>query len=233
MNTYNLTVGGNYVSYGGYAISFSSSIPAKTIRFDFKYDHFDPTTLVDYGGIGATWTHVEADVYDFYYNDANWGYRHWGQIGASGGLFDTYAYYSGSTTVLPLSEHKYDIIDMNLDGVTNVSSLTTPAWQVQNIFSIRNSGSVTSFTYFLGNQYHNLAYTSIPLFDTSSAIYVRGMLENAKYVETGALTLYQQMSTQATPPTLTTDCFKNCGVFTTTGAAELAQIPTSWGGTMS
>ena len=43
--------------------------------------------------------------------------------------------------------------------------------------------------------------------------------------------MYQQMSTQATPPTSYTDTFKNCGRDTTTGAAELAQIPESWGGT--
>lgn len=52
-------------------------------------------------------------------------------------------------------------------------------------------------------------------------------------VESGALALYQQMSTQATPPSITSHCFTNCSSQTVTGAQELAQIPTSWGGTMA
>jgi hypothetical protein len=40
--------------------------------------------------------------------------------------------------------------------------------------------------------------------------------------------LYNQMSTQANPHTSTTRCFANCGSNTTSGAAELAQIPSGW-----
>ena len=209
-------------------------IPAKTMRFDFKYDHFDPTTLSDRGGIGATWTHVEDDVYDFYYNSTNWGKRTWPNTGGgSGGLFNTYGYKKGSSYVYPMTQHQFDLIDMNLEGVTDVSELIGSAWQVQNIFSIRNSGSVTNFNTFLAHNRRNVSYTSIPLFDTSSAVDVGNMCLNAVSVTTGALALYTQMSTQANPPTTTTNCFRNCGKNTTTGAAELAQIPTTWGGTMS
>jgi hypothetical protein len=74
---------------------------------------------------------------------------------------------------------------------------------------------------------------AVPLFDTSSAVDVNSMFYGCLNVESGALALYQQMSTQVAPPMSYTDCFKNCGANTTTGAAELAQIPTSWGGTMS
>jgi len=47
-------------------------------------------------------------------------------------------------------------------------------------------------------------------------------------VESGALALYQQASTQATPPAYHHYTFYRCGRDTTTGAAELAQIPSSW-----
>jgi hypothetical protein len=57
------------------------------------------------------------------------------------------------------------------------------------------------------------------------------MLQNCYKVETGALALYQQASTQATPPSKHDSTFWNCGRDTVTGAAELAQIPSSWGGT--
>lgn len=72
---------------------------------------------------------------------------------------------------------------------------------------------------------------TVPLLNTSSATSVVHMFSGCTSVQSGALALYQQMSSQATPPSVYQDCFTNCGASTTTGAAELAQIPTSWGGT--
>lgn len=55
------------------------------------------------------------------------------------------------------------------------------------------------------------------------------MFENCYKIEFGALDLYNTMS--AIPGfTYHTDTFKNCGRDTTVGAAELQQIPASWGG---
>lgn len=73
--------------------------------------------------------------------------------------------------------------------------------------------------------------TSIPLFDLSSAVNTSNMFSGCSNVETGALALYQQVSTQTNPPTTHPGMFA-CGYNTVTGAAERAQIPTSWGGTM-
>ena len=75
------------------------------------------------------------------------------------------------------------------------------------------------------------ALTAIPLFDTSSATNVDQAFLSCENVEHGALALYQQMSTQATPPSSHMNAFGSCGSNTATGAAELAQIPKSWGGT--
>lgn len=58
------------------------------------------------------------------------------------------------------------------------------------------------------------------------------MFYNCTQVQSGALALYQQASTQTTPPTIYENAFWQCGSNTTTGAAELAQIPVAWGGTM-
>jgi len=54
------------------------------------------------------------------------------------------------------------------------------------------------------------------------------MFYNCYKVESGALALYQQASTQATPPSSHSGTFSNCGRDTVTGAAELAQIPSNW-----
>lgn len=75
------------------------------------------------------------------------------------------------------------------------------------------------------------ALKSVPLFDTSSAVHMVETFYNCYNVESGALALYQQASTQATPPRDHDRCFTNCGRDTVTGAAELAQIDIYWGGT--
>lgn len=74
------------------------------------------------------------------------------------------------------------------------------------------------------------ALTNVPLFNTSSCQSMGYTFNGCYSVESGALALYQQASGQATPPSHS-NCFKNCGRDTVTGAAELAQIPTDWGGT--
>ena len=229
-------------TYNGKRISLSSgkvlgkkALPAlapRSMRFDFKYDHFNPITdMPDLSGSGLIWTHVANDVYDFHYDNANWGYRK--TAFGNGGLFNLYGYQSGSGNVLPMTKHQFDVLDMDMTGVTDVSYLFNSAWSVQNIFSIRNTSAVTNFNFFIGHGGRIIAIPSIPLFDTSSAADVSYMFRNTGYVESGALALYQQMANQATPPSSHQGCFRDCGAGTTTGAAELAQIPTSWGGTMA
>jgi surface protein len=73
--------------------------------------------------------------------------------------------------------------------------------------------------------------TTVPLFDTSSATDMQGMLYLSSNVRSGALALYRQASTQAVPPVNHNKTFSYCGSNTTSGRAELAQIPADWGGT--
>ena len=74
---------------------------------------------------------------------------------------------------------------------------------------------------------------AVPLYNTVNANNVAHMFRHCYYVESGALALYTQMANQTVIPTSHQYCFENCGSRTTTGQAELAQIPTSWGGTMA
>ena len=68
---------------------------------------------------------------------------------------------------------------------------------------------------------------SIPLLSTSSVTNMNGAFEDCTAVESGALSLYQQASSQATVPSHTRT-FRNCGSGNTSGSAELAQIPSDW-----
>ena len=70
--------------------------------------------------------------------------------------------------------------------------------------------------------------TAVPLYDTSSCTNMAMMFMGCKKVESGALALYRQASSQAVPPSTYYSCFEACGSDTQTGSAELAQIPDDW-----
>lgn len=98
-----------------------------------------------------------------------------------------------------------------------------------------NCASLTSVALFDTSKVTNMigmfsmcvALTSIPLFDTSNALNMSDMFYACYAVQSGALALYRQASTQVNIPTHSWT-FRNCGINTTQGAAELAQIPSDW-----
>lgn len=65
----------------------------------------------------------------------------------------------------------------------------------------------------------------VPNYNVSSVTNVISMFERCLNVESGTFSLYQRL-VQSNPSH--TNCFKNCGANTTSGAAELAQIPSGW-----
>lgn len=221
----------------------------KTMRFDFHYDHFDPTTGLP-SITGFIWTHVEADIYDFHYDNEVWAYDYRSPSQAKG-LFDIYQ--SGKD--YPMSSHQFDIVDSNLAGVTVLNRFFQSGRQVKNCV-LKNTGDVidaTSLFYssrrcslvsinsldfssvlYMSNMFRLCDYLTSPLDITlsGSVLSCSGAFDGAKHVPSGALALYNSLSSQSTLPANYTNCFTNCGASTTTGAAELAQIPTSWGGTM-
>ena len=119
-----------------------------------------------------------------------------------------------------------------LFDTSSVTSMYNMFWFCSSLQSVPlfDTSSVTAMN---GMFYGCSSLQSVPLFDTSSVTNMNGTFDGCTDCATGALALYTQASTQANPPTNHSNCFTNCGRDTTTGAAELAQIPTSWGGTMS
>jgi len=70
----------------------------------------------------------------------------------------------------------------------------------------------------------------IPLFDTSRVESMLQTFNDCYKVQHGALSLYQQASSQQNPPNNHQLCFESCGADTETGRDELYEIPSSWGG---
>lgn len=110
------------------------------------------------------------------------------------------------------------------------SNLTNTVWMFNNCTSLISvplfdTSKVSNMREMFN---HCSSLTSIPLFDTTSTTNMTSMFYGCVKVETGALALYQQASSQTNPPSSHNDTFYQCGKNTQTGAAELAQIPSDW-----
>lgn len=148
------------------------------------------------------------------------------------GTTDVYDVYKSGTNFDYLFFYSRNIVEVlgaNTTGITSMNAMFIYCDYLTSV-SLFDTSNVTSMTEMF---YICSSLTVIPLFDTSNTISMLNMFRECVNVQSGALALYQQASTQQTPPNNHAMTFYNCGSNTTTGSAELAQIPTSWGGTMS
>lgn len=150
------------------------------------------------------------------------------------GTTDVYDVYKSGTSFnsfLCSSDNVIEVLGANTTGITNMNNMfgnesgfIVPVTSV----ALFDTSSVTD----MGGMFTGCSsLTSIPLFDTSSVTNMSWMFNQCTNVQTGALALYQQASSQTNPPSSHSGTFSNCGSNTQTGASELAQIPSSWGGT--
>lgn len=109
---------------------------------------------------------------------------------------------------------KVTYIEGMLQNCTNISSV--PLYDTSNVVYMVNMLSDCT------------SITSLPLFDTSKVTHIDGAFNSCVNVQSGALALYQQASTQTNPPSYHHYTFTQCGKDTQTGSAELAQIPDDW-----
>lgn len=146
-------------------------------------------------------------------------------------LFNT----SKSTNFHNMFSHCSSLYMVPLLDTSSATDTSTMFYQCTNlnVSPIFNTTRVTNFYDMYGGCQE---LTNVPLLDTTNAIDVRVMFAYCYKVQSGALALYNQMSSQAYPPPSYGNCFGDCGRDTDPSApihAELAQIPTSWGGTMA
>ena len=143
------------------------------------------------------------------------------------GTSDVYdVYKSGTDFIATLygATNVIEVLGANTTGITRMRSLLYECTALTSV-ALFNTSSVTDMMYMFFNC---SSLTSIPLFNTSSVTMMDAAFYECRKVESGALALYQQVSSQANPPSTHTYVFYNCGIDTTTGAAELAQIPSDW-----
>ena len=133
-------------------------------------------------------------------------------------------------------ESLIEIPEFDTSNVTDMSGMfrgdkvgTLPAVDMK-LESVPNFdySKVTKFSNFMN---HNISLSEIPEMNIEANVTTcEGMFKDCPNIKSGQKALYDKLSAINTI-TNHTDCFKNCGNDTEEGRAELAQIPTSWGGT--
>lgn len=236
-------------AYVGSTLVFSLSqpqpaLPAYTLRLRFT-DGYTPTSPF------GTLTRVSSspNVWDWTFNTADWGLGAWQNNvnllevidGNTSGVTNMSSMFYGCTALTAVS-----LFDTS--GVTNMSYMfyqctaltTVPLFDTSNVTTMSRMfygcSSLTSVPLFNTSKVTGMLYvfrdctalTSVPLFNTSKVTNMNYMFQNCTNVVSGALALYRQASSQTKPPKNHTQTFRNCGSNTTTGAAELAQIPSGW-----
>ena len=139
-------------------------------------------------------------------------------------VYDVFKDGQSFQDLLQNSNNVVEVLGANTTGITNMRSMfgyctsltTVPLFDTSNI------------TEMYGMFYNCTSLTSVPLFNTTKVTSITVTFYGCTSVQSGALALYQQASTQANPPTGHLHTFYNCGSNTQTGAAELAQIPSSF-----
>lgn len=205
---------------------------ANTLRFEFSDQSYSPVT--DGVGSSGTWKKCDwflSNVWDWTRNNPNWSGSFDNAFNNTGNLVkiidagDT----SGVTNLSRMFRACASITELCLFDTSNVTSfyIFTSRAKFSKI-PLYDTRNVTNFEYAF---YSCQSLKTIPLLNTEKATAVSYMFQDSFNVEIGALELYNQMSTQTTPPASHNLTFSKCGRDTVTGAAELAQIPVSWGGT--
>ena len=144
--------------------------------------------------------------------------------GTPDNIWDVYKSGTSFDDLLKGSSNVIEILGANTIGITSMSNMFSGCFAMTTV-PLFDTSKVTDMSHMFDAC---SSLTAVPLFDTSNVTDMREMFANCYAVETGALALYQQASTQANPPTNHSGTFRLCGRDTQTGAAELAQIPSDW-----
>lgn len=137
--------------------------------------------------------------------------------------------FTGNTSLI-------EILGANTTGAMGVAGMFRNCTSLQRVAPFDTRAFYVFDDMFIGCT----SLVSVPLFNMSGTTTggfgypsVNNMFRGCTAVESGALGLYNHLSSVFPSTGFHSNCFTDCGSGTVTGRAELAQIPTDWGGTMS
>ena len=219
-----LKFGNTYLNFGGTCLTGWKpnynplNLPPNTIRAKFKAG-YNPT-------IGATQTLVDSveNIWDICTVNNSWFilfkdcHDLLEILGANASNVTDMRYMFYDCTSLT------SVALFDTSNVTNMDSMFSNCTSLKNVPLFDTSNVTNMFSMLESCE----SLTSVPLFDTSKATTMAYMFNSCTNVQSGALALYQQASTQTTPPTNHSKTFHDCGYYTQTGREELNQIPSDW-----
>lgn len=242
-NKFEITNSDVYV-HGNFSDPYNPlNLPPFTIRL--KYEGTVPSTP-NYGT--ATLVDATQNIWDVTYNSTQWtnllydenalievlGANTKGVVNMSRmfgecnklqrvALFDT----SAVTDMFALFGYCPSLVSVPLFDTHNVTDMfgMFAGCSVLRTIPLFDTSNVTDAGSFAGNCYE---LRHVPLFNMPKVTRVTDMFDTCIKVESGAYDLYRHLSSLPNPPISHSNAFQACGRDTTTGAAELAQIPSDW-----
>ena len=210
-------------------------LPVKTFRFKFSNTSFDPSTTL--ASAKLTWTVANASKGLWDATSIISGSTPYRELFRS--LLSTTN--MGSVRCELVGANTSDMIDatglfrdcnaLTSIGKMDLSKVTTANYMCNNCSNLLyfSNLKMDSLSAALGMFYQSANLQVVPnlgLLPNITA--VGGMFQNCRNANTGILAMYNILSTHITTAANYRNCFTSCGVYSQTGAAELAQIPSDW-----
>jgi surface protein len=216
-------------------------LPPYTIRLKFT-EGYTPT----FSKGTAVQVSLNPSIWDLTFEDTNWSnllYEQWNLLEVLGANtsgvtnMDTVFYSCGRLTSVALfdtSSVTYmrgmffrcssltSVQPFDTSNVTDMAEMFNECSSLQTVPLFD-----TSKVLYMDFMFRLCNLATVPLFDTSAVTNMDWMFQDCVNVQSGALALYRQASSQAIVPEHN-GAFRNCGSNTVTGRAEWNQIPEDW-----
>lgn len=202
----------------------SQGLPPYTMRLRYK-EGYTPTKT--YGTLRQV--SASPNIWDYTYNNTDWSGRFNTDFnlvevidGNTTGIIDMHLLFDMSS--VPNTHLLERVALFDTSTVQNIGSMFLGCRKLTTI-PLFDTSAAYVWNSFLGGC---TELTALPLFDTHLAVYANNAFKNCHKVRSGALALYQAMSTNGViwqHDGTFRDCGSNGGA---TGQSELAQIPSDW-----
>lgn len=222
-------------AYVGSELVYQSALPVRTFRFKFSDAAFDPSTTL--ASANLTWTAVNAssgiwdavnistatspyaNLFKDLLSTTNMGTVRCELVEANtSDMTSAYNLFQNCSALTKIGK-------MDLSSVTITSGMCADCTKLTEFPDIDIDTLSVAESMFL---HCNILQKVPDLGQLPNITNVRSMFQGCRFVMSGILAMYNILSTRITTVSNHRYCFTSCGSSTSTGSAELAQIPSGW-----